>query len=104
MGIALGQLWDALRLEDGESKEGVLSVAAEDLPGPPRIALPMDSPNKDVILTKLQRELTRAREDKRSDVNRTRYERLQEDDPARLAYKAFSGSADAEREGAYSPC
>ena len=42
-----------------ETDAGVLSVAAADLPGPPRIGLPMGSLDKCAILTELQRELTR---------------------------------------------
>ena len=40
------------------------------LPGPPQIALPKDPPDKGVIFMKVQRELTRAREDVRGDDTR----------------------------------
>ena len=88
MGVALDRLWGELQQEVGETDDGVLSVAAEDLPGPPRTGLPRGSPDQDVVFAKLQRELTREREAVRGEAVAARYARLPQDDPARLAYKA----------------
>ena len=88
MGVALGRLWGELQQEVGETDDGVLSVTAADLPGPPRTGLPKGSPDQDVVFAKLQRELTREREEARSEAVAARYARLPQDDPARLAYKA----------------
>ena len=60
MGIALGNLWESLQEEVGGAREGILSVPARDLPGPPQTPLSRDAQDKDVIFAKLQRELTRA--------------------------------------------
>ena len=79
MGIALGQLWEALQHEVCETDACVLSVAAADLPGPPRIGLPMGCPDKDVILTEFQRKLTREREEARGEAIRARHALLPEE-------------------------
>ena len=88
MGVALDRLWGELQQEVGETDDGVLSVAAEDLPGPPRTGLPRGSPDQDVVFAKLQRELTREREEVRGEAVAARYALLPQDDPARVAYKA----------------
>ena len=88
MGVALDRLWGELQQEVGETDDGVLSVAAADLPGPPRTGLPRGSPDQDVVFAKLQRELTREREAVRGEAVAARYALLPQDDPARMAYKA----------------
>jgi hypothetical protein len=87
MGVMLGQLWAQLRLEVGDPDDGVLSVDAEDLPGPPAEGLPRDAPDQDVIFTKLQRELTHAREDVREEALRALFALVPDGDPARMAFK-----------------
>lgn len=82
MGIAFCQTWDALRLEVGGDGEGVFSVPAWDLPGPSESTLPRDCPDKDVIFMKVQREVTKARENARDEDIRAAYARLSAKDPA----------------------
>ena len=60
---------------------------AADLPGPPRMRrLPRGSPDQDVIVTQLQRELTheRPKEKIRGEAIRARYALLSQNDPTRV--------------------
>ena len=88
MGTTLGGLWEALRQEVGEPDEGVMSVAAADLPGPPRVGLPPDASDRDVVFTKLQRAVTGAREGKRREDIERLYATTPLNDPANLAFRA----------------
>ena len=66
---------------------------AEDLPGPPQLAPPKNFPDKDVIFMKVQHELTRAREDVRSEDIRACYEGLPASDPTGLCGRTIPNSA-----------
>ena len=54
-----------------------------------RAAKAYEVQDKDVIFTKLQRELTRAREDARGEAIQADYARLPVTDPARMAHDAM---------------
>ena len=92
LGIMLRQLWQEVRAEVGDPEDGVMSVDAEDLPGPPETGLPVGSPDSDVIFTKLQREVTRARENFRHEDLGKRFALLPRADPGRVAFKANAPS------------
>jgi hypothetical protein len=87
-GILFGESWDSLRRECGDVDEGVLSVPAADLPGTLVHAPPPDDRDGDVVFMRVQREVTRVREDLKFEALGARFALLPHNDPGRMAFKA----------------